>query len=66
LSTKVPVEFFKAFGVVIGLSGLLGVSILIMAKGTGLLSLIPFFAYLVGFVYIFAKFGCLPSTDEHH
>jgi len=60
------VEFFKAFGVLIGLAVLLGISILIMAKGTGLLSLIPFFAYLVGFVYIFAKFGCLPSTDEHH
>ena len=59
-------EFFKAFGVLIGLAVLLGISILVMAKGTGVLSVIPLFSYLAGFVYIFAKYGCLPSTDDHH
>ena len=59
-------EFFKSFGVTVGLAVLLGVSILIMVKGTGLLSMIPFFAYLVGFVYLFARYGCLSPADDHH
>ena len=59
-------EFFKSFGVTVGLAVLLGVSILIMVKGTGLLSMIPFFAYLGGFVYLFARYGCLPPADDNH
>ncbi len=49
-----------------GLAVLLGVSILVMVKGTGLLSMVPFFAYLAGFIYLFARYGCLHSTDDHH
>jgi hypothetical protein len=60
------VEFFKAFGITMGLAVLLGVSILVMVKGTGLLSMVPFFAYLAGFIYLFARYGCLHSTDDHH
>ena len=59
-------EFFKSFAVTMGLAILLGVSILIMVKGTGLLSMVPFFAYLAGFIYIFARYGCLPPADDHH
>ena len=44
----------------------LGVSILIMVKGSGLISAIPFFAYLIGFIYLFAKYGCLHDEGEHH
>ena len=42
----------------------MGVTILIMVKGDGLLSMVPFFAYLVGFIYAFAKYGCL-AEEEH-
>lgn len=42
----------------------MGVTILIMVKGDGLLSTVPFFAYLVGFTYIFVKYGCL--VEEEH
>ncbi len=42
----------------------MGVTILIMVNGEGLLSKVPFFAYLVGFTFIFAKYGCL--VEEEH
>lgn len=42
----------------------MGVAILVMVKGDGLLSMVPFFGYLIGFVYAFAKYGCLPE-EEH-
>ena len=44
----------------------LGISILIMVKGSGLISTIPFFGYLIGFIYLFAKYGCLHDEGEHH
>ena len=59
-------QFFKAFGIVMGLAIGLGISILIMVKGSGLISAIPFFAYLVGFTYLFAKYGCLHDEGEYH
>ena len=59
-------EFFKSFGITVALGVLFALSILIMVKGTGLLSTIPFFAYLAGFVYIFTKYGLLPESDDHH
>ncbi len=59
-------EFFKSFGITIGLGVLFAVSILIMVKGSGLLSTVPFFAYLAGFVYIFVRYGLLPPADDHH
>lgn len=59
-------EFFKAFGIIMALAVALGVSILIMVKGSGLLSTVPFFAYLAAFVYLFARYGCLPDEGEHH
>ena len=59
-------EFFRSFGVVVALAVALGVSILIMVKGSGLISAIPFFAYLIGFTYLFAKYGCLHDEGEHH
>tara|TARA_B100001939_G_scaffold177288_1_gene152755 strand:- start:559 stop:741 length:183 start_codon:yes stop_codon:yes gene_type:complete len=59
-------EFFKSFGITVALGVLFAVSILIMVKGTGLLSAAPFAAYLVGFVYIFARYGLLPEADDHH
>ena len=40
-------EFFKAFGVILAMAVAMGVTILIMVKGDGLLSTVPFFAYLV-------------------
>ena len=45
---------------------LFGVSILIMVKGSGLLSAVPLLAYLVGFIYIFTRYGLLPSEDDQH
>jgi hypothetical protein len=60
------VEFFKAFGIVLALAFGLGISILAMVKGSGLISAIPFFAYLIGFIYLFAKYGCLHDEGEHH
>ena len=59
-------EFFKSFGITIALGVLFGVSILIMVKGSGLLSAVPFLAYLVGFIYIFTRYGLLPSEDDQH
>jgi len=59
-------EFFKSFGVTIALGVLFGVSILIMVKGSGLLSAVPLLAYLVGFIYIFTRYGLLPSEDDQH
>ena len=57
-------QFFKAFAVIIAMGIGMGVTILIMVKGDGLLSMVPFFAYLVGFIYAFAKYGCL-AVEEH-
>jgi hypothetical protein len=57
-------QFFKAFIVILAMGIALGVTILIMVKGDGLLSMVPFFAYLIGFTYIFAKYGCL--VEEEH
>ena len=37
-------EFFKSFGITIALGVLFGVSILIMVKGSGLLSAVPLLA----------------------
>ena len=59
-------QFFKAFAVTLALAFALGISILIMVKGSGLISTIPFFGYLVGFIYLFGKYGCLPDEGEHH
>ena len=59
-------EFFKSFGITIALGVLFGVSILIMVKGSGLLSAVPLLAYLVGFIYIFTRYGLLPSEDDQH
>tara|TARA_Y100001934_G_scaffold178690_1_gene211463 strand:- start:855 stop:1070 length:216 start_codon:yes stop_codon:yes gene_type:complete len=59
-------EFFKSFGVTIALGVLFGVSILIMVKGSGLLSALPLLAYFVGFIYIFTRYGLLPSEDDQH
>jgi CHASE2 domain-containing sensor protein len=61
-----PVQFFKAFAVVLALAFALGISILIMVKGSGLISTIPFFGYLIGFIYLFAKYGCLHDESEPH
>ena len=57
-------QFFKAFAVIIAMGVAMGVTILIMVKGDGLLARVPFFAYLVGFIYAFAKYGCL--VEEEH
>ena len=57
-------QFFKAFAVIIAMAIGMGVTILIMVKGDGLLAMVPFFAYLVGFIYAFAKYGCL--VEEEH
>lgn len=57
-------DFFKAFAVIMAMAIGMGVTILVMVKGEGLLSTVPFFAYLAGFVYVFAKYGCLPE-EEH-
>jgi len=57
-------NFFKAFLIITLMAVAMGVTILIMVKGDGLLSMVPFFAYLIGFVYVFAKYGCLPE-EEH-
>ena len=57
-------QFFKAFAVIIAMGVAMGVTILIMVKGDGLLSMVPFFFYLVGFIYAFAKYGCL-AVGEH-
>ena len=62
----VRMEFFKSFGITIALGVLFGVSILIMVKGSGLLSAVPLLAYLVGFIYIFTRYGLLPSEDDQH
>ena len=59
-------EFFKSFGITIALGVLFAVSILIMVKGSGLLSAVPFLAYLAGFTYIFTRYGLLPTEDDHH
>ena len=59
-------KFFQAFAVMLALAVALGISILIMVKGSGLISAIPFFGYLVGFIYLFGKYGCLPDEGEHH
>jgi hypothetical protein len=59
-------EFFKSFGITVALGVLFAVSILIMVKGSGLLSAVPFLAYLVGFIYIFTRYGLLPSEDDQH
>ena len=59
-------EFFKSFGITVALAVLMGVSILIMVKGTGFLSAIPFIAYLVGFIYLVVRYGCLPPADDNH
>ena len=53
-------EFFKSFGITVALGVLFAVSILIMVKGSGLLSAVPFLAYLAGFIYIFTRYGLLP------
>ena len=57
-------QFFKAFVVILAMAVAMGVTILIMVKGDGLLSMVPLFAYLVGFIYAFAKYGCL--VEEEH
>ena len=57
-------QFFKAFAVILAMAVAMGGTILIMVKGDGLLSTVPFFAYLVGFTYIFVKYGCL--VEEEH
>ena len=57
-------DFFKAFGVIFAMAVGMGVTILIMVNGTGLLSMVPLFAYLVGFTYAFAKYGCLVEEDH--
>ena len=59
-------QFYKAFGIVMALAFGLGISILIMVKGSGLISTIPFFGYLIGFIYLFAKYGCLHGEGEPH
>ena len=59
-------EFFKSFGITVALGVLFAVSILIMVKGSGLLSAVPFLAYLVGFIYIFTRYGLLPTEDDQH
>ncbi len=57
-------QFFKAFGVITAMGIGMGVTILIMVNGDGLLSMVPLFAYLIGFTYVFAKYGCL--VEEEH
>ncbi len=42
----------------------LGVGVVILAKGTGLLPLVPFFGGLTVFTWAFIKWGCL-SEEEH-
>ena len=59
-------EFFKSFGITVALGVLFAASILIMVKGSGLLSAVPFLAYLVGFIYIVTRYGLLPSEDDQH
>ena len=59
-------EFFKSFGITVALGVLFAVSILLMVKGSGLLSAVPFLAYLAGFIYIFTRYGLLPTEDDHH
>ena len=59
-------EFFKSFGITVALGVLFAVSILIMVKGSGLLSAVPFLAYLAGFIYIFTRYGLLPTEDDQH
>jgi len=58
------VDFFKAFAFVMAMAIVLGVGVVILAKGTGLLSLAPFFGGLGVFTWAFAKWGCL-SEEEH-
>jgi len=57
-------QFFKAFAVILAMAVAMGVTILIMVKGDWLLPMVPLFAYLVGFTYAFAKYGCL--VEEEH
>ena len=59
-------EFFKSFGITVALGILFAVSILIMVKGSGLLSAVPFLAYVVGFIYIVTRYGLLPTEDDQH
>jgi len=59
-------EFFKSFGITVALGVLFAVSILIMVKGSGLLSAVPFLAYVVGFIYIVTRYGLLPTEDDQH
>ena len=61
-------EFFKSFGITAAMGAAMAVAILIMVKGSGLISVVPFVAFLVGFVYLFVRYGCLPDEGkgDHH
>ena len=57
-------EFFKAFAFMMAMAIVLGVGLVILSKGTGLLSLVPFFGGLGAATWAFAKYGCLHEEDH--
>lgn len=54
--------FFKAFAALSFMAILVGVSILIMAKGSGLIAFVPIIVTTAVGICAFAKYGCL---DQH-
>ena len=56
--------FYKTFALLFVMAVVMGVSIVILAKGSSLLALVPFLATLNTGVWAFAKWGCL-NQDEH-
>lgn len=51
--------FFKALGALMFMAVVFGVSVLIMAKGSGIIAWVPFFAAAAVGICAFAKYGCL-------
>ena len=56
--------FYKTFALLFVMAVVMGVSIVILAKGSSLLALVPFLVTLSTGVWAFAKWGCL-NQDEH-
>ena len=61
-------EFFKAFAFMVGMGVVLGIGVLIMAQGSGFLSIVPFFGGFGVFVWLFTRYGCLHMDydGDHH
>ena len=56
--------FLKAFAFMLLMAIGIGVGLVIMVKGTGLLSMVPFFGALGVGTWAFAKWGCLSQGDH--